>query len=265
MAEIKDMFIEKKQEILNNIKKNETLNKEQSEAINIVFRQYTDEVKGEYFKYCDNKNDFEKYICEIENTVCKIINIKDAKFLEIINKYAIMQDKDDSLFYSYVVSFVDELKTFKKSGINESNFNRDIKSINKKLNDIQKFSGRKIKLDLLPKHPTFIIRDFIFKCKENIYYNGNILDLVNDILKYMQCTKKTHYLKTPTPESSEIVNKNKLSNLATKILFGKKPNKSDEYFSDVLLKKYNLDIKNKQVALSIFTRDNSINSLLNEK
>lgn len=137
------------------------------------------------------------YLDDNEETINRIIQFEDIDLLDIVNYYASFEDEINLLFYISFLDFYDDYKFFINSNIDESNYLKKIKSLEKMRNELQKFSKQTIKLDNLPQHPAYIIRDFCINLPN--LSNEQCLTFINIIISKLS---DKQYLKLPKPTKS---------------------------------------------------------------
>lgn len=165
-----------------------------------------------YFNILKNAND-EKYRSESRITKYlfrdfkqNINNIIDFNDIQLLNDLLFCFDtyhKEKHKDFYYLTHFFRDffkcyrdLKIFIDSGFDESNYQKEINSLNKKVTQLQKFSSHKIELDRLPQHPSDTL--FLF-CNSIKIEKKYLLELMNVIITSLNFRFKGEYKTKPHP------------------------------------------------------------------
>lgn len=139
----------------------------------------------------------------IRNTE-KIIKFDDLEVLANLTYFADFEHEANYIFYGEFIDLYFKLKAFKDSGIDESNYAKEIKSLIKKRDELQKFSKNIIDLDKIPDHPADTILEFINinygedgEGGEWICYKENALTIINSIVSLVGIRFKGEYKTKP--------------------------------------------------------------------
>lgn len=140
----------------------------------------------------------------------QISEFENLDVLENLNYFADFEDEGNNLFYENFIELYFELKAFKDSGIDESNYTKEIQSLEKKREELQKFSSKPIELDKIPNQPADIILRFMDsnfnedveyedygEGSEWICHKDNALKIINSIISSLQLRFKGEYKKRP--------------------------------------------------------------------
>ncbi len=153
---MKDFLLLKKIIIDRDITDNTPPEIKQSIFILLDFLEY------DYFKELEIEEDSVKK-CIKNSALNYLVNFKEEldnynlNFLDDLN-YLVKTYKFCPLyFYNSMKDTYDRLKYFKDSGLDETQYYREIESINKSLLIVKNFSSNQVILDKLPEHPTDII------------------------------------------------------------------------------------------------------------
>lgn len=214
-----------KDEIVNKYLKDPNLHKTKKEAISIQLKlskisyknlccdghwwdQYIDTAYEEVTKQI--MRDTKSEVIEILiNTITDICKFENLDLLESLNDCALHCKSDchsyfNSSFFETTFEMINELQNFINSGFDEKHYYDEIKSLQDKLKDVQKFSSTKIMLDLLPKPPTDIIRNYIFFEAGGFFKQGyNVLPLINIINSHLKFRSEGDYKITPMATKKE--------------------------------------------------------------
>ena len=149
-------------------------------------------------------NGMEPYMLECLEAIAIFDNKKVLEdlnyYFETYTKIALGENKTSlnvKFFYFDSIMLYNRIKLFKKSGISKNNFNRDLKKINSTLKELQKYSSKKIELDLIPIHPTDAINDFYDNYVSLNSTHFSLVDIINSIIEPLkeQYKKKPPYTK----------------------------------------------------------------------
>lgn len=145
------------------------------------------------------------YVNQLITQAEQINKCDNLDVLENLNYFASFEDEDNNIFYETFIDIYFKLKAFKDSGIDESNYTKEIKSLEKKRNELQRFSSKIIELDKMPKHPSDIIVDIINENTSGefagMFSKNDILPIINSIVSSLKLRYKGVYKTKPHPTS----------------------------------------------------------------
>lgn len=211
-------FNKVKDEIVNTYLKDPNLHETKKEAISIQLKlsknAYIDTLKSIEEPPIVSWIDIEKrkellidtllgILSTLSNTITQICKFENLDLLQDINNSAVFCEENFDLFFETTFELINELQNFINSGFDEKHYYDEIKSLENKLKDIQKFSSTKITLDLIPKHPTDIIRAYIFDMNDLMKKDFNILSLINIINSHLKFRFEDNYKIIPMPTKKE--------------------------------------------------------------
>lgn len=140
------------------------------------------------------------YYSKTKDAIYQVLKFEYLNIIDDLTYYANIDKLCSFCFFKSCFDLYDSLKLFQDSGINESNFHKEITSLNAKKNLLQKFSDTPIILNKTPKHPVDSIRLFITanpKCH-------HLLAIINLIIAPLHINNQTPYKILPKPSKIQV-------------------------------------------------------------
>lgn len=134
------------------------------------------------------------HFAQLDSGIKSILGVDNLQVLQSLNEWADFEDEDNTLFFGTFISVYHELMDFKNSGFDESNYDKEINSLIKKLQHLQKYSSTPIKLDKVPFLPSDIIS---LSVMDNKGFFKNTLQIVNSLLSITKARYKGEYKILP--------------------------------------------------------------------